>query len=89
MTQRKPGYYWVVWTDLADVDVKDARPAPLIGEWDGRFWWFARMASYRFDCEVEVVDDLLLPSEKFAPGAEFSRPASRSAGALAGSASCP
>jgi len=61
MSQRMPGYYWVTWTDLADADCVARRPGPLVGQWDGEFWWFFRSDVYRFDCEVEVLDLILAP----------------------------
>jgi len=61
MTERHPGYYWVDWTDRADADVVERKPAPLVGEWDGRVWWFVRMQTYRFDCEVRVLRECLAP----------------------------
>jgi len=61
MTERHPGYFWVNWTDRADADLIERRPAPLIGEWDGRVWWFARMPAYRFDCEVRVLAECPVP----------------------------
>jgi len=61
MTQRQLGYYWVVWTDMADIEVRQARPGPLLGRWDGKYWWFVRMEVSKFDCEVEVISDLLEP----------------------------
>ena len=42
MSTRKPGYYWVTWSELADADLVTRRPGPLIGHWDGRVWWFVR-----------------------------------------------
>jgi hypothetical protein len=57
MTDRKPGYYWVNWTDRAEPHLIERRPAPLVGEWDGKVWWFARLDAYRFDCEVSVLGE--------------------------------
>jgi hypothetical protein len=89
MVQRQPGYYWIVWTDLADLDLRNCRAAPLIGEWDGRFWWFTRMEACKFDCEVEVIGRLLGPREQRPHLAEFTIDASQPAGTSAGSAPCP
>lgn len=61
MAMRKPGYYWVDWSDRAHADVAARRPGPLIGQWDGRVWWFVRSDVYQFDCEVRVVGDALAP----------------------------
>lgn len=61
MSERNPGYYWVDWTNRADRDVVERKPGPLIGEWDGRVWWFVRMDAYRFDCEVVVLRECLTP----------------------------
>jgi len=36
MARRQPGYYAVVWTDFAVIELRNRRPGPLIGEWDGR-----------------------------------------------------
>lgn len=63
MAQRQPGFYAVVWTDFADIELRNRRPGPLIGEWDGRYWWFTRMDAYKFDCEVRVIGDLLAPRQ--------------------------
>jgi hypothetical protein len=76
--ERHAGYYWIVWTDLADTELRIRRPGPLIGEWDGRFWWFARMDVYKFDREVEVIGTMLHPQEN-ASLAEPSRGALQSA----------
>jgi hypothetical protein len=74
--ERKRGFYWVEWTNFADSELVQRRPGPLVGEWDGRYWWFARMQTYRFDSEVSIVADRLSPPADFsqerpAPGAEF------------------
>jgi len=61
MAQRQPGYYAIVWTDFADIELRNRRPGPLIGEWDGKYWWFTRMDAYKFDSEVEVIGDLIDP----------------------------
>jgi hypothetical protein len=58
MNSRMPGFYWVEWSHLVDADVADRWPTPLIGEWDGKRWWFARMQTYRFDCEVKVLGQI-------------------------------
>jgi hypothetical protein len=88
MVQRHPGFYWVVWTDLADFDLKVrmkvTRPDPLIGEWDGSHWWFARMEVYKFDCEVEVIGQMLSAPGQVAPDTQVSARAPRSAGASVG-----
>jgi hypothetical protein len=68
MQLRMPGYYWVTWTDLADADWVARRPGPLIGQWDGRVWWFVRSDVYRFDCEVVVLDEVPLPLPQVIPG---------------------
>lgn len=81
MTQRQPGYYWIAWTDFADIELRNSRPGPLIGEWDGKRWWFVRMDAYKFDCEVEVIGSMLFPSEKFAPLRELSARGPRSVAA--------
>jgi hypothetical protein len=74
MAQRQPGYYAVVWTDFADVELRNRRPGPLVGEWDGRYWWFSRMDTYRFDCEVEVVSDLIETRQAVVESRPTSRP---------------
>lgn len=61
MPLRTPGYYWVTWTDLADADCIARRPGPLVGMWDGEFWWFFRSDVYRFDREVAVLDEISAP----------------------------
>jgi hypothetical protein len=61
MTARELGYYWVTWTDLADEELVACRPGPLIGRWDGKGWWFVRSDVYRFDSEVKVLSDVLVP----------------------------
>ena len=58
---RKPGYYWVTCTDRADADLAEREQGPLIGQWDGKVWWFVRSDDYRFDCEVEVLGTILTP----------------------------
>jgi hypothetical protein len=63
MPIRKPGYYWITWTDLVDADLAARRPGPLIGQWDGKLWWFVRSEVYRFDCEVKVLEEILTPPE--------------------------
>jgi hypothetical protein len=63
MAQREPGYYPVVWTDFADIELRTRRPSPLVGEWDGKYWWFTRIDTYKFDCEVEVIGDLIEPQQ--------------------------
>jgi hypothetical protein len=63
-TDRTPGYYWVMWSATADQDLALRRPGPLVGEWDGHVWWFSRMQSYQFDCDVMVMGkfkDVMLP----------------------------
>jgi hypothetical protein len=64
MPLRMPGYYWITWTDLADADWVARRPGPLVGQWDGRVWWFVRSDVYRFDCEVEVLDQIPAPDQQ-------------------------
>jgi hypothetical protein len=61
MNKRKPGYYWVDWTDWADPELVNSRPGPLVAEWDGNAWWFARMPPYRFDSEVKTLGECLAP----------------------------
>jgi hypothetical protein len=62
MSKRTPGYYWVDWTD--DIVVSGCRrPGPLVGEWDGKAWWFPRTETYRFDCEVKVLSESLTYTE--------------------------
>ena len=78
MTEREPGYYWIVWTDLADVEVTAKWPGPLLGQFDGRYWWFARMEVYKFDREVEVISSMLVPLEQFPDLAASSIDALRS-----------
>ncbi|MGA2942582.1 MAG: hypothetical protein ABSE50_11160 [Xanthobacteraceae bacterium] len=55
---RKPGYYWINWTGLADPSLATRRPGPLVGEWDGKVWWLSRVQAYQFDCDVTVVRPL-------------------------------
>jgi hypothetical protein len=55
MNKRERGFYWVDWTHFADAEIVETRPGPLIGEWDGKYWWFARMQTYRFDSEVRIL----------------------------------
>jgi len=54
-TSRTPGYYWVTWTELADPYLRARRPGPLVGEWDGKVWWFSKIQAYQFDCDVKVI----------------------------------
>jgi hypothetical protein len=61
MPERSPGFYWIRWSDRADAELVARRPEPLIGQWDGRVWWLMRSDVYRFDCEVEVLSDVLAP----------------------------
>jgi hypothetical protein len=67
MPLRAPGYYWITWTDLADADWVARRPGPLVGQWDGEVWWFVRSDIYRFDCEVEVLDEIPAPHWQAVP----------------------
>lgn len=67
MSKRKPGYYWVTWTEHADPDLVTRRPSPLIAQWDGNAWWFVRSDVYRFDCEVQVLASVALPQQDFPP----------------------
>lgn len=64
--QRTPGYYWVEWSESADKDLVARRPGPLVGEWDGRVWWFSRIEAYQFDCDVAVIEPFTqnLPGEQ-------------------------
>jgi hypothetical protein len=66
MKHRDKGFYWVEWTHFADAQLVARKPGPLMGEWDGRYWWFTRMHAYCFDCEVRVLSERLQPptSEK-------------------------
>lgn len=67
MLLRMPGYYWVAWTDLADADWVARRPGPVVGWWDGKVWWFVRSEVYRFDCEVEVLEEIPTPPRQAIP----------------------
>jgi hypothetical protein len=67
MSERMPGYYWVDWTELADSELVDRRPGALIGEWDGKVWWFVHMQTYRFDCEVRIRGERLAPPASLTP----------------------
>lgn len=89
MTQRHPGQYWIVWTDLADIELRTSRPGPLIGEWDGRFWWFARMQAYKFDCEVDVIGSRLSPPEMLVHLADRLARMPQPVEGLVGPAPCP
>ncbi|HTP93513.1 MAG TPA: hypothetical protein VMJ52_17345 [Xanthobacteraceae bacterium] len=71
MSKRDPGYYWITWTDRAEPEFARRKPGPLIAQWDGSVWWFVRSDAYRFDCEVEVLGDLLPPTHR-----RFLRPLS-------------
>ncbi len=71
---RVPGYYWVTWNGRADAEFAAHRPGPLIGQWDGRVWWFVRCDVYRFDSEVEVLGAALAPLQK-----DFPQPPSSAA----------
>lgn len=64
MPKRKPGYYWIVWSEHADPALAAHRPGPLIGQWDGTVWWLIRTDVYRFDCEVEVLGSTLSPPRR-------------------------
>jgi hypothetical protein len=57
MIERVPGFYIVEWSDLADPELVARRPGPLVGEWDGRVWWFSRTQAYQFDCDVKVISE--------------------------------
>jgi len=61
MSIRKPGYYWIDWTHMADEELVARRPGPHVGWWDGSVWWFVRTDVYRFDCEVKVLDAIAAP----------------------------
>ena len=67
MSERTPGYYWIDWTDRADADLVESRPGPLVGQWDGKVWWFARLQAYRFDCEVKVLGERIASPVTLAP----------------------
>jgi hypothetical protein len=62
MTERAPGYYWVEWRDGWVDDEPERRPGPLVGEWDGRVWWFTRFEAYRFASQVEVIAECPMPA---------------------------
>jgi hypothetical protein len=62
MTERAPGYYWVEWRAGWVDDEPQHRPGPLVGEWDGRVWWFTRFETYRFASQVEVIAECLAPA---------------------------
>jgi hypothetical protein len=64
MFKREPGHYWVTWSELADAELVARKPGPLIGQWDGNFWWFIRSDIYRFDCEVKVLGSVLAPPQR-------------------------
>ena len=57
MIIRTPGYYLVEWSGSADPELVARRPGPLVGERDGRVWWFSRMQAYQFDCDVTVIGE--------------------------------
>jgi hypothetical protein len=61
MATRPCGYYWVTWSNWADADTTACRSGPLLGQWDGKVWWFPRMDRYFFDAEVVVVSDHIRP----------------------------
>jgi hypothetical protein len=61
MAKRKPGHYWVCWSQRADKETTKRLPAPLMGLWDGRVWWFARIDRYFFDAELVVLGERLVP----------------------------
>jgi hypothetical protein len=61
MFQRKPGYYWVAWSERADEELALRRPGPLVAQWDGTVWWFVRSDTYRFECELEVISEISAP----------------------------
>jgi len=67
MPDRERGYFWIEWSGLADDELRGRRPGPLIGEWDGRVWWFHRMSAYRFDSEVRVLGPALSPPDVLSP----------------------
>ena len=79
MTERALVYYWVEWRNGWVDDEPQSRPGPLVGEWDGKVWWFTRLESYRFDSQVEVVAECPLPPLR--PEAHLLRPELRSASA--------
>jgi hypothetical protein len=60
---RAPGYYWVNWSKWADSELAARRPGPLVGEWDGKVWWFSRVDAYQFDCDLIVISNLSLPRD--------------------------
>jgi hypothetical protein len=67
MMDRTPGFYLVEWSDLADPELAARRPGPLVGEWDGRVWWFSRMQAYQFDCDVKVISELMAITSTVSP----------------------
>jgi hypothetical protein len=62
-TNRKPGYYWVKWSALANAELAAKRPGPLVGEWDGKVWWFNRIEAYQFDCDVNPIGSFMPTAE--------------------------
>jgi hypothetical protein len=72
MTERAPGYYWVDWRAGWVDDEPDRRPGPLVGEWDGRVWWFSRLDTYRFDSQVEVIADCPAPAARPNPDTKIN-----------------
>ena len=68
---RERGYYWITWSDWAGDELRSSRPDPLIGEWDGQVWWFARRTTYCFDSEVMVLGLQLTPPRDAPQSAVF------------------
>jgi hypothetical protein len=58
---RPCGYYWVTWSSWADQETAAGRPGPLLGQWDGKVWWFSRVDRYFFDADVTVLSDAIRP----------------------------
>jgi hypothetical protein len=67
MAERQRGYYWVGWSGWVDAETAERFPGPMLGLWDGQVWWFTRMDRYRFDTEVIVLGERLVPP-RAAPG---------------------
>jgi len=65
MAGREPGHYWVCWSDMADREAITNMPAPLLGHWDGKAWWFPRVDRYFFDAELVVLGERLIPPRAF------------------------
>jgi hypothetical protein len=57
MVTRPFGYYWVTWSSWADQETVAGRPGPLLGQWDGKVWWFPRLDRYFFETEVTLLSE--------------------------------